>query len=343
MKKILVVLGTRPEAIKLAPVILELKKNHFFSVRVCITSQHGDMIMPVLNFFQIQPDIDLKIMKKNQSLSELTATLISTLAETFLIEKPDAVMIQGDTTTTFATALVSFYHKIKVIHIEAGLRTHNNQNPFPEELNRTLTSQLADIHFAPTEENKNNLKKEGIHRNCWVVGNTVIDALNIGLQKIKENHKPYDAFLSENGIKKNFILITLHRRESFGPDLESVCEALKTLSKQLPQYQFIYPVHPNPNIHNPVHAKLGNSKNILLLPPLDYPKFIHLMSLATLILSDSGGIQEEAPSLNIPILILRDETERKEVLEMGLGVLVGTKKETIVAKTLQAKIGRAHV
>ncbi|MBV4493369.1 non-hydrolyzing UDP-N-acetylglucosamine 2-epimerase [Pseudomonas oryzicola] len=324
MKKIMCTVGTRPEAIKMAPVILELKKQNWAQVRVLATAQHREMLDQVMNFFDIAPDIDLNIMKPNQNLTELTARLLLELDKVLLEEQPDVVLAQGDTTTVFAMALACFYRRIPFGHVEAGLRTWDMHNPFPEEANRVLAGRLTRWHFAPTESSKGNLLREGIAaEDITVTGNTVIDALlmtarkelNIGV---------------EIAADKRLVLVTSHRRENFGEPFKNICEALKCLAERNPDIQILYPVHPNPNVHDVAHATLGSVDNIILCQPLDYAPFIAAMKRAYLIISDSGGVQEEAPALGIPVLVLREETERPEAVDMGVVKLVGANKQTII-------------
>ncbi len=332
-KTISVIFGTRPEAIKLAPVILGLKNESLFTVNVCVTAQHRQMLDQVLDIFNIVPDVDLNIMKPNQSLSELTANAIGGIEEYLKKLKPDLVLVQGDTTTVFAASLVSFYHKIPVGHVEAGLRTKNKYSPFPEEINRILTTHVADIHFAPTDLSKENLIKEGIApQKVFVTGNTVIDALLLAKEAVEKN-PPVISDLPSHVLAPNnpCVLITGHRRENFGAGFESICTAIAELASEFSSYNFIYPVHLNPNVQEPVFRILGNRPNIFLIEPLSYLPFVSLMLRSVLILTDSGGIQEEAPTFGIPVLVMRDTTERPEGVTAGTVKLVGTSKEMIVA------------
>lgn len=325
-KRILCVVGTRPEAIKMAPVILALKKQEWADVRVLATAQHRHMLDQVLNFFGIVPDIDLDIMVPNQGLSGLTARLLEKLDRVLLDEKPDAVLIQGDTTTVMAVALACFYHRIPIGHVEAGLRTWDMQNPFPEEANRVIAGKLAKWHFAPTEGSRQNLLRDGIaNSDIIVTGNTVIDAL---LMTADKDIKP-DLGLDES---KRLVLVTAHRRENFGKSFEAICTALQKLAQANPQVQFLYPVHPNPNVKDVAHRMLQGYTNVKLCTPLDYPEFVATMKSAYIILSDSGGVQEEAPALGKPVLVLREETERPEAVEQGVVKLVGANEEKIVAQ-----------
>lgn len=328
--KIMCTVGTRPEAIKMAPVILALKQQPWAEVRVLATAQHRHMLDQVMTFFGIVPDIDLNIMKPNQTLTELTARLLLELDKVLLEEKPDVVLAQGDTTTVFAMALACFYRRIPFGHVEAGLRTWDMQNPFPEEANRVLAGRLARWHFAPTESSKANLLREGIaDEDITVTGNTVIDALLMTAAK--------DLTLSiDLDDSKRLILVTSHRRENFGAPFMEICRALKTLAERNSDVQILYPVHPNPNVKDVAYEVLGNTPNIILCDPLDYAPFIAAMKKSYLIISDSGGVQEEAPALGIPVLVLRDETERPEAVDMGVVKLVGPNHDRILeeAQTL---------
>ncbi|AYN12150.1 MULTISPECIES: non-hydrolyzing UDP-N-acetylglucosamine 2-epimerase [Pseudomonas] len=327
--KIICTVGTRPEAIKMAPVILELKKQPWATVRVLATAQHREMLDQVMAFFDIVPDIDLNIMKPNQNLTELTARLLVELDKVLLEEQPDVVLAQGDTTTVFAMALACFYRRIPFGHVEAGLRTWDIQNPFPEEANRVLAGRLTRWHFAPTESSKDNLLREGIPAtDITVTGNTVIDALLMTAQKDLEIGVDIDP-------KKRLILVTSHRRENFGEPIKNICSALKTLAERNSDIQILYPVHPNPNVHDVAHAMLGDIDNIILCKPLDYAPFIAAMKRAYLIISDSGGVQEEAPALGIPVLVLREETERPEAVDMGVVKLVGPNQQRIIDEAQQ--------
>ena len=324
IKKILCVVGTRPEAIKMAPVILALKRISDFEVRVLATAQHRHLLDQVMEVFGIDPDIDLNIMRPNQDLTTLTARLLLDLDDVLLAEKPDAVLAQGDTTTVMAVALACFYHKIPFGHIEAGLRTWDLQNPFPEEMNRIFAGRLAKWHFAPTESSRQNLLREGVSdTEITVTGNTVIDAL---LSVVD-----CDEVLPEGlDPTKRLILMTAHRRENFGEPLERVCHAVLALLERNLDLQVLYPVHPNPNVLEIAHRLLGSHPRIVLCKPLDYLPFVSAMKQAYLILSDSGGVQEEAPALGKPVLVLRHETERPEAVEEGVVKLVGTDFDIIV-------------
>lgn len=324
--KIICAIGTRPEAIKMAPVVLALQKESWADVRVLATAQHRDLLDQVLDFFDIAPDIDLDIMRPNQALTKLTARLLEKMDEVLISEKPDAVLVQGDTTTVMSITLACFYHGIPVGHVEAGLRTWDMQNPFPEEANRVIAGKLARWHFAPTEGSKANLLREGVReQDITVTGNTVIDALLMTADK----EVPIGVELDP---EKRLVLITSHRRENFGEPFLNICKALKTLSENNPDVQFLYPVHPNPNVKDIAHKMLGQQQNIYLCEPLDYAPFVSAMKRSYLIISDSGGVQEEAPALGKPVLVLRDETERPEAVEQGVVKLVGPNYERIVSE-----------
>jgi UDP-N-acetylglucosamine 2-epimerase (non-hydrolysing) len=321
--EVLTIFGTRPEALKLAPVIKQLKNRDKISVHVCVTAQHREMLDQVLELFHIKPDYDLNIMQAGQALSELTARLFVELSPILNEIKPDWVLVQGDTTTVMAASVLAYYHRIKVGHVEAGLRTGDKWQPFPEEVNRRIAGIIADLHFAPTEVAYKNLMREGVAKsNIVVTGNTIIDTF------MDVVNRPYDykvGPLAEIDFKKKIILVTVHRRENFGVRLENICNAIASLANLYgDDILFIYPVHLNPNVQGPVNRILQNIPNIILLPPLEYQHMVHLMRSASLILTDSGGIQEEAPSLGIPVLILRDKTERPEGVEAGCAKLVGT-------------------
>jgi UDP-N-acetylglucosamine 2-epimerase (non-hydrolysing) len=323
-KNVLLVIGTRPEAIKMAPVILALKEEPWANVRVLATAQHRHMLDQVNEFFGIAPDIDLNIMRPNQALTTLTARLLLELDGVLQAEKPDAVLVQGDTTTVMIVALACFYHRIPIGHVEAGLRTWDIQNPFPEEANRVIAGKLARWHFAPTEGARQNLRKEGVADSKIIVtGNTVIDALLMTAAKDLELAVPLDS-------AKRLILVTSHRRENFGEPFRNICRALRTLAENNPTVQFLYPVHPNPNVKDVAHEFLAGLSNFTLCEPLDYAPFIAAMKRAYIILTDSGGVQEEAPALGKPVLVLRKETERPEAVEQGVVKLVGPNYDRIV-------------
>jgi UDP-N-acetylglucosamine 2-epimerase (non-hydrolysing) len=324
MKKILCVVGTRPEAIKMAPVILALKSEPWATVRVLATAQHRHMLDQVLKFFSIEPDIDLDIMRPNQALTTLTARLLLDLDDVLLQEKPDVVLAQGDTTTVMTVALACFYHRIPFGHVEAGLRTWDMQNPFPEEGNRVIAGRLARWHFAPTESSRLNLLREGVNNaDIVLTGNTVIDALLMTASEEVEIGIAFDD-------NKRLVLVTSHRRENFGQPFRNICRALRTLAENNPTVQFLYPVHPNPNVKDVAYEFLAGLDNFTLCEPLDYAPFIAAMKRSCIILTDSGGVQEEAPALGKPVLVLRDETERPEAVEQGVVKLVGTNYERIV-------------
>lgn len=334
MIKVLFLLGTRPEAIKLVPLIMECRSNPKFEVKVAITAQHREMLDQVLKFFEVVPDFDLNIMKHNQSLPELTARIIQSVSDNVLKHfHPDWVFVQGDTTTAMAGALAAFYAKVKIAHVEAGLRSHDLQSPFPEEMNRVFVSRIANIHFCPTQLSVNNLSKEGIFKNVFAVGNTVVDAVLAGQKKLPALKNTFEKDFRAIDFSKRIILVTCHRRESFGEPFKNICQAFVDIAKAHPEVLFVYPVHLNPNIRERALEYLGNNPQILLIDPLPYAHLLWLMAESTLILTDSGGIQEEAPSLNKPVIVLRDVTERVEGIEMGTAVLTGTNTEKIVRAT----------
>ncbi len=333
--KILLCFGTRPEAIKMAPLYHALKKHNSFDIMVCVTAQHREMLDQVLDFFEILPNYDLDLMQANQTLNGLSALILSKMDAVLNDANPDLVLVHGDTTTSAMVALAAFHKEIKVGHIEAGLRTYNKQSPFPEELNRQLTGRIADYHFAPTQKAAKNLLKEGVKNTAIVVtGNTVIDALFLTLEKIETGYtNTYIDDLKNNiDFNKKVILITGHRRESFGSGFENICKALLEIAKNK-EVEMVYPVHLNPNVQETVFKMLSGIVNIHLIKPLGYPSFVWLMQKSCLIISDSGGIQEEAPSINIPVLVTRETTERDEGIEAGFSYLVGTNTEKIVSKT----------
>lgn len=343
MKKILSIFGTRPEAIKMAPVIKELEKHpDSFVSRVCVTAQHREMLDQVLSLFKIRPDYDLNLMLPGQDLFDITANVLTGLKEVLNKEKPDMVLVQGDTTTTMAASLAAFYLNIPVGHIEAGLRTGNKRAPFPEEINRRISSIVADLHFAPTERSRQNLLNEGVNPDhIHVTGNTVIDALFLTLETIRREgmEETITRDLTERfpALEKvlagqKFILVTGHRRENFGEGFENICRALKEIAARHPDIAIVYPVHLNPNVQEPVRRILADSANIHLIAPLDYAPFVFLMNRSYLILTDSGGVQEEAPSLGKPVLVMRETTERPEAVEAGTVKLVGTVPSTIITE-----------
>ncbi|WP_083340825.1 non-hydrolyzing UDP-N-acetylglucosamine 2-epimerase [Chromobacterium amazonense] len=334
---ILTVFGTRPEAIKMAPIIKELKKYNNISTKVCVTAQHREMLDQVLDLFKIKPDYDLNLMQPGQDLTDITTRCLTGLKEIIKNLKPDLILVHGDTTTTLATSLAAYYAKIRVAHIEAGLRSHNIYSPWPEEINRKLTSSLAHYHFAPTLTAKNNLLSEGVNPNrIEVTGNTVIDSLKMAIDIIAQNESlthALDKTLPTLDPLKKIVLVTGHRRENFGEGFENICHSLKIISKNN-NVQIVYPVHLNPNVQEPVNRIIGDIENIFLTPPLDYLPFVHLMNKSYIILTDSGGIQEEAPTLGKPVLVLRDTTERPEAIEAGTVKLVGTSVDSIVRNTI---------
>jgi UDP-N-acetylglucosamine 2-epimerase (non-hydrolysing) len=365
--KILTVFGTRPEAIKMAPIIKALNAEETIESKVCVTAQHREMLDQVLNLFAIKPDYDLNIMQTGQDLTDVTCSVLTGLKSVIKDFQPDRILVHGDTTTTFATTLAAYYQRIPVGHVEAGLRTGNIYAPFPEEINRKLTANIADLHFAPTQKAKENLLAEGVKKNAiHITGNTVIDALLEIVDKLKyssniqalagrglqprpkhfSNLQAQFPFLSK---EKRLILVTGHRRENFGSNFENICNALKALA-QREDLQIVYPVHMNPNVREPVLRILGKNKTIHLIEPLDYLPFVYLMNKAYLILTDSGGIQEEAPALGKPVLVMRDTTERPEAVAAGTVVLVGTNQNKIISecekllddKTSYEKMSFAH-
>lgn len=333
-KKNLIVFGTRPEAIKMAPLVKKFQKNNLFETKVCVTAQHREMLDQVLDFFEIKPDYDLNLMKPNQNLYSLTADIITELKSVLEDFKPDFVYVHGDTTTTMATSIAGFYSGAKICHVEAGLRTHNKRSPFPEEMNRQVTGRIADYHFAPTIQSKNNLLNENIvDSSILITGNTVIDALLDSSERVKSiKNDEIDQLKNLVDNSKKLILVTGHRRENHGQGFINICEALKEIAVNNADVQIIYPVHLNPNVQKPVHEILSGIDNVHLIEPLAYPAFVWLMSQSYLIITDSGGVQEEAPSLGKPVLVMRDTTERPEAVEAGTVILVGTDKKKIVSE-----------
>lgn len=332
--RITIVMGTRPEAIKLAPLITQLRTDHRFVTRVIVTGQHRTMLDQVLKFFDITPDIDLNIMTANQTLPQLTADLLTKISPFLTTTDTDWVIVQGDTTTAFVAALAARYGGCKVGHIEAGLRSFDKLAPFPEELNRCMISQLTDIHFAPTQSAADHLARESISTSVYVVGNTVIDALLMGIDKLDSD--PIDlGFMPPISSDKPPILVTGHRRENFGAPFEAICHAMRDIVTQAPDCEIIYPVHLNPNVQDPVFRILNNHPRIHLIPPVNYPEMIYLLRTCALVLTDSGGIQEEAPALGKPVVVMRDVTERMEGVTAGTAVLVGSDRTKIVSTVLQ--------
>ncbi|MDA8272798.1 MAG: UDP-N-acetylglucosamine 2-epimerase (non-hydrolyzing) [Deltaproteobacteria bacterium] len=341
--KLLFIFGTRPEAIKLAPLIIKAKECGFFDVKVCLTGQHKQMLKQVINFFDIKIDYSFNLMKPNQSLFGITADILNSIEPLIEGEKPDFIIIQGDTTTAFVGALSGFYKKIKVVHVEAGLRTNDKYSPFPEEMNRVLISRITDYHFVPSKKSSDNLLAEGLRDNIYIVGNTAIDALLLGLDLIKRNgDEKYLGFFNFLDFSKKIVLVTGHRRENFGEGLKNICEALKEIKNRSNNIQIVYPVHPNPNVREPVFRILGDIQRIFLIEPLEYEYMIWLMNKSFLILTDSGGIQEEASFLGKPLIVMRDSTERIEGLEAGVSVLVGTDKDKIVKETLDLLVNKSR-
>ena len=350
MKKVLLVFGTRPEAIKMAPLVKKFQENSEFQTMVCVTAQHREMLDQVLDIFDIKPDYDLNIMKQGQDLYDITSRVLLGLRDVLNETNPDVVLVHGDTTTSTAAALAAFYKQIPVAHVEAGLRTNNIYSPWPEEMNRRITGRIATYHLAPTELSRQNLLKENVdNQNIIITGNTVIDALLWVVNKIKSDANLAETLqinIKNNGYdidriedKRKLVLITGHRRENFGEGFRNICNAIKTLSIKYPDVDFVYPMHLNPNVRKPISEIFGqeNEKlsNTFFIEPLDYLNFIFLMEKADIILTDSGGIQEEAPSLGKPVLVMRDNTERPEALEAGTVKLVGTDYDKIVNEVSQ--------
>lgn len=341
MKKLLIVFGTRPEAIKMAPLVQEFKKYpEIFDTKVCVTAQHREMLDQVLELFEITPDYDLDIMKPGQDLYDVTSNVLLGMKTVLTDFKPDIVFVHGDTSTTFAAALAAFYQQIRVAHIEAGLRTGDIYSPWPEEANRQLTTQITEYHFAPTQTSCDNLLRENVKSaNIIVTGNTVIDALFLALDKIKSNKHLETEIVQHLAMlnyqlkeDKKIILVTGHRRENHGQGFINICTALKEIAQKNPQIDIVYPVHLNPNVQKPVKELLSDIKNIYLIEPLQYEQFIYMMDKSYFIITDSGGVQEEAPSLGKPVLVMRDTTERPEALEAGTVKLVGTDTALIIAE-----------
>jgi len=353
--KVLLVFGTRPEAIKMAPLALKLQHySQDFETKVCVTGQHRQMLDQVLELFSLKPDFDLNLMKPGQTLSDVTSGVLKGLEQVFEQWLPDVILVHGDTATTFAASLAAYYHKIKVGHVEAGLRTGDLYSPWPEEANRQLTGVLANYHFAPTQSSYDNLIKENVNpAHIVVTGNTVIDALLQVKQKVEQDQALVEQFQQQFSFleqEKKLILVTGHRRENFGQGFLNICQALASLAKKYPDIQIVYPVHLNPNVQQPVNALLADIDNVYLIAPQDYLPFVYLMNRSYLILTDSGGIQEEAPSLGKPVLVMRDTTERPEAVQAGTVRLVGTEIAAIeqsVAELLEnpdvyAEMAAAH-
>ncbi len=345
-KKIMLVFGTRPEAIKMCPLVKEFQKHpDTFETIVCVTGQHREMLDQVLNIFEVKPDFDLNIMKQGQDLYDVTARVLTGMRDVFKEIHPDVVLVHGDTTTSTAAALAAFYQQIPVGHVEAGLRTHNIYSPWPEEMNRQITGRIATYNFSPTSLSEKNLKEEKAHGKIFVTGNTVIDALHMVVEKLKKDkalaaeqinvlkNAGYDVARLDNG--KKLVLITGHRRENFGEGFINMVTAMKDLSEKYPDVDFVYPMHLNPNVRKPIHEVFGEDltrPNFFFIEPLQYLEFVYLMEKSTIVLTDSGGIQEEAPGLGKPVLVMRDTTERPEALESGTVHLVGTNYNKIVTE-----------
>lgn len=330
-KKVMTIFGTRPEAIKMAPLVKELERREGIESLVCVTAQHREMLDQVLEYFNIVPNFDLNIMKSKQSLTGITNKVLEGLEEIFKIEQPDMILVHGDTSTTFSASLSAFYHQIKVGHVEAGLRSFDKYFPFPEEMNRKLTATLADLHFAPTKSSKGNLLREGIEsENIFITGNTVIDAME---HTVKENYVFDNEELNRIDFNKNkIIMVTAHRRENWGVGIDNICSALLKIVEDNEGVEVVYLVHLNPVVKETVYKKLGNHKRVHLLPPLDTKETHNLMNKCYMVMTDSGGLQEEAPHLGKPVLVLRDVTERPEAVEYGTVKLVGTNVEKILAE-----------
>jgi UDP-N-acetylglucosamine 2-epimerase (non-hydrolysing) len=335
LKKVSLIFGTRPEAIKLCPLVKKLAESTSLLPEVCVTGQHKQMLDQVLEVFEVKPAVDLALMQPDQTLASLTARALTAVDEYLAQAQPAMVLVQGDTTTAFCAALAAFYRRIPVGHVEAGLRTWNRWSPFPEEINRVFSTQIATLHFAPTKWAAENLRNEGVpDDSIFVTGNTVIDALQVAAEKVGRLRPPVPGIEWLNGqatAPAEIVLITGHRRENFGGGFEQICQAISELACRFPDVRFVYPVHLNPNVREPVFRLLGGRSNVDLIEPLSYLPFVRLMSLSKLILSDSGGVQEEAPSLGKPVLVMRDTTERPEAVEAGTVRLVGATCDTIVA------------
>ena len=330
--KVMSVFGTRPEAIKMCPLVLELNRHKEIESLVCLTGQHREMLRQVMDAFQIAEDYNLDIMRPKQTLSSILSGILLNMDQVLETAKPDIVLVHGDTSTSFAAALSAFNHHISVGHVEAGLRTNNKWSPFPEEMNRCLTARIADYHFAPTENNRRNLRREGVTRNIFVTGNTVIDSFHT---TVKENYRFANDLLNPAAASgRKIVLITAHRRENWGHPLKNICEAILELSIRYPELLFIYPVHLNPIVRETVFPILGDKENVLLLDPLDVLDMHNLMSRSYLVMTDSGGLQEEAPAFGIPVLVLRTETERPEAVEAGTVKVVGVEKENILREAV---------
>ena len=332
MKTILTILGTRPEAIKLAPVLMELeqRKNRIHSC-VCVTGQHRELLDPMLDFFGLKPDFHLHVMRPKQPLAGLTARMLAALDPVLLEVKPDWIVIQGDTTSVLVAALSAYYRNVRVAHVESGLRTNNKYSPFPEEINRRVAGVLADAHFAPTDRAVRNLQREGVplNRICRS-GNTVVDALNWTVRMVRKNPPSWPVYVPRPQKNQRLILVTSHRRENFGAGMEQICHALRDIAEVLPDCELVYPVHLNPHVRGPVNRLLGGNPHIHLVQPVDYPVMVSLLNRAWLVLTDSGGLQEEAPTFHVPCIVMRETTERPEGIRLGVAKLVGTDRRKIV-------------
>jgi len=344
MTKALIVFGTRPEAIKMAPLVKEFQKYpDLFDTRVCVTAQHREMLDQVLDFFEITPDYDLNLMKPGQNLYDLTASIITNMKPVLEDFQPDYVFVHGDTTTTMAGSIASFYSGAKVCHVEAGLRTHNKSSPFPEEINRQIAGRVCDYHFAPSNTSKQNLLQEDIKEDTILVtGNTVIDALLVSVERVSQEPSLLIIELSKSLGNKEIILVTGHRRENHGDGFIRICEALKAIANDNTNRIIVYPVHLNPKVQEPVKRTLSDVDNVMLIDPLAYPDFIWMMNRSKIIITDSGGVQEEAPSLGKPVLVMRDTTERPEAVDAGTVILVGTDKDLIVKEALDLLNNKAR-
>ena len=332
--KVLICFGTRPEAVKLAPLVKHLQSCPMFDVRICVTSQHREMLDQVLEHFEIFPDHDLNLMTPGQTLEQITGKVVERMSTVLSYEKPACLVVQGDTTTTFAASLAAFYQKVAVAHVEAGLRTYQKYAPFPEEMNRQMTSCLSDWHFAPTKQAYDALVKENFPAdNIFVVGNTVIDALLMTVKKVRGLGGRFRKQFKFFDVNKRMLLITGHRRENFGQGFVNVCNAIRLIANANPNLEIIYPVHLNPNVQEPVNDLLSDLSNVYLMPPQDYLSFVWLLDRSYIVLTDSGGVQEEAPSLGKPVLVTRDTTERTEAVDAGVAKLVGTNTDLIVSCT----------
>lgn len=335
-KKNLIVFGTRPEAIKMAPLVKAFQNSEQFETKVCVTAQHREMLDQVLDFFEIVPDYDLDLMKPGQNLYGLTAAIITNMQSVLESYQPDFVYVHGDTTTTMGSSIAGFYSGARVCHVEAGLRTFNKWAPFPEEINRRVTGHVADFHFAPTQISFENLRGEGVdEKSITITGNTVIDALHESVEKVQTlDSEALNALKAVISTDKRIILVTGHRRENHGQGFINICQALKEIAEKFDDVEIVYPVHLNPKVQKPVYELLGDMENIKLIDPLAYPEFVWLMNESHMVITDSGGVQEEAPSLGKPVLVMRDTTERPEAVEAGTVILVGTDKDKIVSETI---------